>query len=67
MNSIPELAGRKVLLTGAAGCIGAWTVKLLRDMDAIPVVFDITDNRERLDFIMPDADKVIWKIGDITD
>ena len=67
MNSIPALAGRKVLLTGAAGCIGAWAVKLLRDMDAIPVVFDITDNRERLDFIMPDADKVIWEIGDITD
>ena len=30
MMSLPELAGRKVLITGAAGCIGAWVVKLLR-------------------------------------
>ena len=67
MNALPELTGRKVLLTGAAGCIGAWVVKLLRGMDAIPVVFDITDNRDRLDLIMPDAGSVIWEVGDITD
>ena len=66
MMSLPELAGRKVLVTGAAGCIGAWVVKLLRGMDAVPVVFDITENRERLDLIMPDAGEVIWEVGDIT-
>jgi len=67
MKSPPELAGRKVLVTGAAGCIGAWVVKLLRDMEAVPVVFDIVDNRERLHMIMSDADQVNWQVGDITD
>jgi len=31
------------------------------------VVFDIAENRERLHLIMPDADSVIWELGDITD
>ena len=67
MKPFSELAGRKVLVTGAAGCIGAWTVKLLRQMDAIPVVFDVTDNRERQDLIMRSAGDITWEIGDIRD
>ena len=43
-----ELAGKAVLSPGAAGCIGAWVVKQLRE-GCHPVVFDIAENRERLD------------------
>jgi nucleoside-diphosphate-sugar epimerase len=66
MNRSEELADKSVLITGAAGCIGAWVVKQLRELGATPVVFDIADNRERLHLIMPDADSVIWELGDIT-
>jgi len=56
-----------VLVTGAAGCIGAWTVKLLFEMGAVPVVFDLTENRQRLELIMDDSESVTWELGDITD
>jgi nucleoside-diphosphate-sugar epimerase len=67
MTHSSDLQGRAVLVTGAAGCIGAWTVKLLRDAGAVPVVFDIADNRQRLELIMSDPESVIWELGDITD
>jgi len=66
MANLP-FSNRAVLVTGAAGCIGAWTVKLLREAGATPVVYDITEQRDRLALIMPDADEVIWELGDITD
>ena len=56
-----------VLVTGAAGCIGAWSVKLLTEMGAHPIVFDLTENRSRLNLAMEGADNVPWEIGDITD
>ena len=62
-----DLSGRSVLVTGAAGCIGAWVVKGLRDIGANPVVFDLSENRRRLHLIMDDADQVSWVKGDITD
>ena len=67
MNQLAELAGHKVLVTGAAGCIGAWVVKGLLEVDAVPVVFDVSDNRARLDFIMPDVSALTWEVGDIRD
>ena len=67
MSHSAELAGKAVLITGAAGCIGGWVVKQLRELGATPVVFDIAENRERLDLIMPDAESVTWELGDITD
>lgn len=62
-----DLKNKAVLITGAAGCIGAWVVKKLMDEGAKPVVFDLTENRERLDLIMSNASDVTWEIGDITD
>lgn len=67
LNTPSDLKGKSVLITGAAGCIGAWVVKKLSDLGAIPVVFDLTENRTRLHLIMDKADDVIWECGDITD
>ena len=58
---------RTVLVTGAAGCIGAWAVKLLREAGACPVVYDLSAQRDRLALIMPEAEQVTWELGDITD
>ena len=54
-------------MTGAAGCIGAWAVKLLTDIGTKPVVYDLTENRSRLELIMDRASDVIWERGDISD
>ena len=61
------LKNKAVLVTGAAGCIGAWAVKTLRDKGAIPVVYDLTENRARLDLIMEGSGDVNWETGDVSD
>src|ERR1700730_4112203 len=55
-------------LTGALGCIGAWTIKALVARGAIAVVFDRSDDTRRLHAIMNrDAvDNVKFVYGDIT-
>ena len=67
MSGHNEFKDCPVLVTGAAGCIGAWTVKLLSELDAFPVVFDLTENRQRLELIMKGANSITWELGDITD
>ena len=62
-----DLKNKSILITGAAGCIGAWTVKLLNEIGAKPVVYEITENRSRLDLAMEDLDNVAWELGNITD
>lgn len=62
-----DLKDKAILVTGAAGCIGAWVVKLLSDMGAKPVVYDLSDNRARLDLIMEGTEDITWVRGDITD
>jgi UDP-glucuronate 4-epimerase len=62
-------AGERFLVTGALGCIGAWTVRALV-REGIPVVaFDLGLNHRRLDQIMtPDElAEVSFVAGDITD
>jgi len=61
-----DLKNKAVLVTGAAGCIGAWAIKILRDTGAKPVAYDLSDNRERLNLIMQDADQITWELGDIS-
>lgn len=57
------------LITGAMGCIGAWTVKQLLDEGAAVTTFDLVDNPYRLRLVMDDTDidKVNFVQGDITD
>ena len=64
----PE-ASERFLVTGALGCIGAWTVRALVK-EGVPVVaFDLGDDPRRLRQIMtPDElSRVSFAAGDITD
>ena len=64
---MPDL--RPVLVTGAAGCIGAWIVARLIARGLTPVAFDISTDRRRLHLAMPggQAEAVAWETGDIAD
>jgi UDP-glucuronate 4-epimerase len=64
-DSSPE----RFLVTGALGCIGAWTVRTLV-RDGLPVVaYDLGNNRRRLRLLMTpeELDRVAFVTGDITD
>ncbi len=63
------LAGERFLVTGALGCIGAWTVRNLVREGVPTVVFDLASNPQRLRLIMtPDElAQVTFVTGDITD
>jgi nucleoside-diphosphate-sugar epimerase len=58
----------RFLITGAMGCIGAWTTKLLLDGGAHVAIFDLSANDRRLKEIIPPGDMAtIERItGDIT-
>ena len=61
--------GERFLVTGALGCIGAWTVRALA-RDGVPVVaFDLGGDPRRLRSIMTDEEigAVTFVRGDITD
>lgn len=61
--------GERFLVTGALGCIGAWTVRALV-RDRVPVVsYDLGRHRRRLAQIMTDDElaAVTFVAGDITD
>jgi UDP-glucuronate 4-epimerase len=57
------------LVTGALGCIGAWTIKALLDDGEDVVGYDLSDDDARLRLIMPsdDLSRVTLEQGDITD
>jgi UDP-glucuronate 4-epimerase len=58
-----------ILVTGAAGCIGAWIVAGLVQRGQNPVVFDLSEDRRRLRLLLSDeqANAVRWLKGDLTD
>ena len=62
-------ASDRFLVTGALGCIGAWTVKTLVEHDVPVVAFDRATDVRRLRLIMTDeqVDRVTRVDGDITD
>jgi len=58
-----------ILVTGAAGCIGAWVVAGLVHRGRRAVVFDLSEDRRRLRLVLTEeqADGVTWIKGDLTD
>lgn len=63
------MAQERYLVTGALGCIGAWTVKRLVDAGAYVCTFDLGTSMHRLKLIMDDdaLAGVHFVTGDITD
>jgi UDP-glucuronate 4-epimerase len=64
-----QRADERFLVTGALGCIGAWTARSLV-REGVPVVaFDLGQNHRRLDQIMTadELGEVTFVAGDITD
>src|SRR6478736_4186570 len=63
------MAEERFLVTGALGCIGAWTVRALARQGATVTAFDLGTNHRRLELIMtPDElERVSFVVGDITD
>ncbi|MFL5679049.1 MAG: NAD-dependent epimerase/dehydratase family protein [Chloroflexota bacterium] len=61
--------GERFLVTGALGCIGAWTVRTLVREGTPVVAFDLAGDPKRLRLIMSDDElaKVEFVRGDITD
>jgi nucleoside-diphosphate-sugar epimerase len=59
----------RFLITGALGCIGAWTVRNLVREETPVVVFDLASDPRRLKLIMSDDElaQVTFVTGDITD
>lgn len=60
---------RPVLVTGAAGCIGAWVVASLVRRGIAVVALDRSDDRRRLRLLLDEEDvaSVPWITGDIAD
>lgn len=65
----PELFDGPVLVTGAGGCLGAWTLAILTASGVQVVAFDLRDDRYRPAMLMGEdaAKNLIWETGDITD
>lgn len=58
-----------VLVTGAGGCIGAWTLAILTRSGVPVVAFDLRDDRRRPALVMGEeaAQALTWETGDISD
>jgi nucleoside-diphosphate-sugar epimerase len=64
---LPE--GSRTLVTGALGCLGAWTLKALVDLGEEPVGFDLGSEDARLRLVLSDEERanVTLVEGDVTD
>ena len=60
---------RRTLVTGALGCLGAWTLKALLDLGEEPVGFDLSTDDPRLRLVLSDEERarVTLVSGDVTD
>ncbi len=59
----------RTLVTGALGCVGAWTLKALLDDGEDPVGYDLGDDDSRLRLILDEGERerVTLVSGDVTD
>jgi UDP-glucuronate 4-epimerase len=60
---------RRTLVTGALGCLGAWTIKALLDLGDEPVGYDLGSDDARLRLVLTDEERsrVTLVEGDVTD
>lgn len=58
-----------VLVTGAGGCIGAWTLSLLTDAGVPVIAMDLSEDKRRPKLLMAESElaQVKWLTGDIAD
>lgn len=65
----PNSVNGPVLVTGAGGCIGSWTVAVLEHSGVSVVAFDLRDDRSRLSLLIGEeaAQGITWETGDVTD
>jgi len=58
-----------VLVTGAGGCIGSWTIALLVRAGVQVAVLDLTEDKRRPGLLMSDAElaRVRWLTGDVAE
>ena len=58
-----------VLITGAGGCIGSWTIAMLLKNNIDVIACDLTNNKKRPELLIDSQDlsKVPWIEGDISD
>jgi UDP-glucuronate 4-epimerase len=59
----------RTLVTGARGCLGAWTLKALLDLGEEPVGYDLGDDDARLRLVLDEGElaRVTLVQGDVTD
>jgi nucleoside-diphosphate-sugar epimerase len=64
-----SFAEQPILVTGAAGCIGAWVVAALVREGTPVVAFDRSDDIRRLRLLLSEEqiERVAWRQGDVTD
>ena len=64
---MPE--GGRTLVTGALGCLGAWTLKALLDLGEDPIGFDLGSDDARLQLALSEDERarVTLVEGDVTD
>lgn len=63
------MASERTLVTGALGCLGAWTLKALLDLGEEPVGYDLGADDSRLRLVLTDEElgRVTLVAGDVTD
>ena len=66
---MPDLTSSRTLVTGALGCVGAWTLKALLDLGEEPVGYDLGGDDARLRLVLSEEEraKVTLVEGDVTD
>ncbi|MGH3135670.1 MAG: NAD-dependent epimerase/dehydratase family protein [Gaiellaceae bacterium] len=63
------MARERTIVTGALGCLGAWTLKALLDLGEEPVGFDLGSDEARLQLVLSEEQRgrVTLVPGDVTD
>jgi UDP-glucuronate 4-epimerase len=66
---LPRAGAGRTLVTGALGCVGAWTLKALLDDGEDPVGYDLGGDDSRLRLVLAEGElaRVTVVSGDVTD